>query len=82
MFLPNKEHLTKMMHRERLGCLLASFIVYLGLMFFAPCFLFLLNPFDFIISVSLTLPETNIAPENGWLEYYFPIGEAYFQGLR
>ena len=25
-------------------------------------------------------PETNIAPENGWLEYYFPIGEAYFQG--
>ena len=29
-----------------------------------------------------TLPETNMAPENGWLEYYFPIGEAYFQGLR
>ena len=28
-----------------------------------------------------TLPETNIAPENGWLEYCFPIGEAYFQGL-
>ena len=28
----------------------------------------------------LTLPETNIAPKNGWLEYYFPIGEAYFQG--
>ncbi len=27
-----------------------------------------------------TLPETNIAPENGWLEYYFPIGMAYFQG--
>ena len=27
-----------------------------------------------------TLPETNIAPKNGWLEYYFPIGEAYFQG--
>ena len=26
-----------------------------------------------------TLPETNIAPENGWLEYYFPIGMAYFQ---
>ena len=22
-----------------------------------------------------TLPETNIAPKNGWLEYYFPIGE-------
>ena len=28
----------------------------------------------------LTLPETNIAPKNGWLEYYFPIGEAYFRG--
>ena len=28
-----------------------------------------------------TLPETNIAPKNGWLEYYFPIGMAYFQGL-
>ena len=28
-----------------------------------------------------TLHETNIAPTNGWLEYYFPIGEAYFQGL-
>ncbi len=24
----------------------------------------------------IALPETNIAPENGWLEYYFPIGEA------
>ena len=29
----------------------------------------------------VTLPETNIAPENGWLEYYFPIGMAYFQVL-
>ena len=29
---------------------------------------------------SYTLPETNIAPENGWLEYYFPIGEAIFWG--
>ena len=28
-----------------------------------------------------TLPESNIAPENGWLEYYFPFGMAYFQGL-
>ena len=26
-----------------------------------------------------TLPETDIAFENGWLEYYFPLGEAYFQ---
>jgi len=24
-------------------------------------------------------PETNIAPENGWLEYQFPFGMAYFQ---
>ncbi len=28
-----------------------------------------------------TLPETNIAPENRWLEYYFPFGMTYFQGL-
>ncbi len=30
--------------------------------------------------VANTLPETNseFAPENGWLEYYFPIGMAYF----
>ena len=27
-----------------------------------------------------TLPKTNIAPTNEWLEYYFPLGEAYFQG--
>ncbi len=33
-------------------------------------------------SPNTTLPETNIAPTNGWLEYYFPIGDAYFQGLR
>ena len=32
--------------------------------------------------ILVTLPKTNIAPTNGWLEYYFPIGEAYFQGLR
>ena len=25
-----------------------------------------------------TLPETNISPENGWLEDYFPFGKAYF----
>ena len=29
-----------------------------------------------------TLPETNIAPENGWLDYQFPFGMAYFQVLR
>ena len=28
-----------------------------------------------------TLPETNIAPENGWLDYQFPFGMTYFQGL-
>ena len=27
-----------------------------------------------------TLPETNVfASKNGWLEYSFPVGEAYFQ---
>ena len=30
----------------------------------------------------ITLPETNIAPEKWWLEYYFPIGKVTFQGLR
>ena len=29
-----------------------------------------------------TIPETNIAPENGWLEDEFPFGTAYFQGQR
>ena len=29
----------------------------------------------------IPLPETNVAPKNGWLEYYFPLGEAYFQWL-
>ena len=28
-----------------------------------------------------TLPETNIAPENGWLEYEFPFGMVYFRLL-
>ena len=28
-----------------------------------------------------TLPETNIAPENWWLEDYFPFGKAFFQVL-
>ena len=35
-----------------------------------------------VLLFAIFTPETNIAPENGWLEYYFPIGEAYFQGLR
>ncbi len=42
----------------------------------------ILNFGSAIIGKKGTLPETNIAPTNGWLEYYFPIGEAYFQGLR
>ena len=29
---------------------------------------------------TVTIPETNIVPQDGWLEDYFPIGEAYFQG--
>ena len=27
-----------------------------------------------------TLPKTNIAPENGWLEYKFPLWMAHFSG--
>ena len=26
-----------------------------------------------------SLKLTDIAPKNGWLEYYFPFGMAYFQ---
>ena len=33
------------------------------------------------ISLEGTLPKTNIAPENGWLEYKFSSGMVYFQGL-
>ncbi len=29
----------------------------------------------------ITLPQTNMAPETGWLEDEFPFGMAYFQGL-
>ena len=35
-----------------------------------------------LVRPAITLPETNIAPKNGWLEYYFPIKKAYFQVLR
>ena len=28
----------------------------------------------------VTLPETNIAPENGWLEYCFLLGRLIFRG--
>ena len=34
-----------------------------------------------IIIVMITLPETNIAPENNWLEDEFLFGMAYFQVL-
>ena len=37
--------------------------------------------FSFFFLKVFTLPETNIAPEKGWLEYYFPFGKAYFQEL-
>ena len=33
------------------------------------------------VGMKITLPETNMAPENWWLEDVFPIGNAYFQGL-
>ena len=34
----------------------------------------------YIFPILYTLPETNIAPENRWLEDEFPFGMAYFQG--
>ena len=42
------------------------------------------TPFNIIHPSKLpfTLPETNIAPENGWLEDYFPFGKPSFQVLR
>ena len=33
------------------------------------------------MTLNITLPETNIAPENGWLGGSFPFGMAYFQVL-
>ena len=35
---------------------------------------------DWCISLYITLPETNIAPENGRLEDEFPFGKALFSG--
>ena len=36
---------------------------------------------DHFLILAYTLPETNIAPRNGWLEYYFPIGfRPFFRG--
>jgi len=34
-----------------------------------------------IVIGMVTLSETNTAPENGCLEYWFPFGMAFFQGL-
>ena len=31
--------------------------------------------------IDIHSPKTNIAPKNGWLEGYFPLKRAYFQGL-
>ena len=36
--------------------------------------------FKMIQKCGHTFPKTNIAPENGWLEYNFPFGKPYFQG--
>ena len=38
------------------------------------------KPSHTIVYIYIYPPETNIAPENGWLEDYFPFGMAYFQG--
>ena len=37
--------------------------------------------FERTSEIETTLPENNMAPENGWLEDEFPFGKAYFQGL-
>ena len=44
------------------------------------------NPIKVHATENTTRNETfhekkQIAPENGWLEYFFPFGMAYFQGL-
>ncbi len=41
---------------------------------------FIIKYFPRLRSCDITLPETNIEPENGWLEYEFLLGMAYFQG--
>ena len=44
----------------------------------------IIAPYTWVIGFvhpTYTLPETNIAPENGWLEDVFPSGKAYFQVL-
>ena len=44
-------------------------------------FLRIISRYIYILIYVYTLPETNIAPENGWLEDEFPFGMAYFQVL-
>ena len=51
-------------------------LIRIGFLIFMVLLFSLFSKYGYILH---TLPETNIAPENGWLEYYFPIGEAYFQ---
>ena len=46
----------------------------------SPEFCWCFWPFYASSALSITLPETNIAPENQWLEDYFPFGKPYFQG--
>ena len=52
-------------------------------MCFCRCFLFFFGKLTLTLEQcssvegGIALPETNIAPENGW----FPFGMAYFQGL-
>ena len=36
---------------------------------------------NYTLEIQHTLPATNIALENGWLEYQFPSGMTYFQAL-
>ncbi len=38
------------------------------------------NIFNMTTQQWVTLPETNIAPENGWLKYSFPLGWPIFRG--
>ena len=37
--------------------------------------------FAWAVSIQLTPPKFNIAPEKWWLEDEFPFGIAYFRGL-
>ena len=60
--------------------LIASSIVFSAVLLSAKT-AFLFCAFSCFRGFASTIPETNIAPENGWLENYLPFGKAYFQGL-